>query len=303
MIDPIFPPALKKGDCIGVFAPSSFVERDDIEKSKALMEERGFKVFIHPQTYEREHQSAGSHLQKSLAFQGVFMRADIHAIWAAGGGNRSMHLLDTINFSKIKDKPKLLLGFSDVTTLLNASYAHTGMVGVHTQVFKNLHKYEQLDHTLALLGGEKTAMPFENAKILNEGSANGRLVGGNLSLFQYLPQTLPNEFYKGSILFLEDCNEELSKLDRMLLHLKRTGVLGAVAGLAFGDFGDLKETGRPFGYSLEDIITEHTQDLDIPIVMNLPFGHGKTLYALPIGAMATLDTTAHKFELLEPAVI
>lgn len=302
MMTPVYPPALKAGDCIGVFAPSSFVEKEDIEKSTALLEKRGFKIFVHPQTFEREHQSAGSHLQKSLAFQGLFMRPDINAIWAAGGGNRALHLLDSINFPKIKDKPKLLLGFSDVTALLNASFAHTGLVSIHTQVFKNLHKYNQLDHLLDLLSGQKTSIPFEDAKVLKSGTAKGHLVGGNLSIFQYLPQTLPNNFYEGAILFLEDCNEEPSKLDRMFLHLKRTDVLKSIAALALGSFDPFTETGRPFGYTIEDIIREHTEDLDIPIIMNLPFGHGKTLYSLPIGGQAEIDTEKKTFILTESAV-
>lgn len=230
------------------------------------------------------------------------MRPDINAIWAAGGGNRALHLLDSINFTKIKDKPKLLLGFSDVTALLNASFAHTGLVGIHTQVFKNLHKYEQLNNLLDLLSGQITSIPLENATILRSGTAKGHLVGGNLSIFQYLPQTLPNDFYEGAILFLEDCNEEPSKLDRMFLHLKRTGVLKSITALACGEFNNMSETGRPFGFSLEDIILEHTEGLNIPIIMNLPFGHGKTLYSLPIGGKAEINTETKTFTLTKPAV-
>lgn len=299
----IYAPALNLGDTIGVFAPSSYVEKDDIEKSKAVLEERGYKVFIHPQTYERENQSAGTHLQKSLAFQGLWQRQDIKAIWAAGGGNRSLHLLDTINFEKLKSKPKILIGFSDVTALLNAVYARTGITTFHAQVFKNVHKYEQLDDLLSLLGGKTPSVPFgKEIKILHKGKAQGHLVGGNLSLFQYLPQTLPNEFFKDSILFLEDCSEELSKLDRMFLHLKRLGVLAQIKGLALGQFSDMQETGRPFGYSLEGLVKEHTEGLDIPVVMNLPFGHTSPFYPLPVGGQARLDTAKKRFELTIPSV-
>ncbi len=294
----IKPPALKAGDTIGVFAPSSYVEKADIEKSTAILEKRGFKVFIHPQTYEREHQSAGSHLQKSLAFQGLWQRKDINAIWAAGGGNRCTHLLETINFNRLTSAPKTLIGFSDVTSLLNAIYAHSDIITFHGPVFKNLHKYKQLDHLLELLGGKNVSYPVSDENILQEGCAEGELVGGNLSIFQYLPQTLPNEFYKDKILFLEDCNEDLSRIDRMFLHLKRLGVLGDIKALALGEFTDLQETGRPFGYSLEDIISEHIEGLDIPVLHNLPFGHGENLYTMPIGAGAKIDTKAKQFTLI-----
>lgn len=286
----MIPSPLRPGDTIGVMAPSSYVEKKDIEKSKILLEKKGYKVFIHPQTYERENQSAGTHLQKTLALQGLWQRADITAIWAAGGGNRAMHLLDSINFEAMKRKPKILIGFSDVTALLNAVTAHTGIPTVHGPVFKNLSGYKQFGPLLDLLAGEKISYPWSKIKVLSPGKAEGPLVGGNLSIFQYLPKTLPGEFWKDSLLFLEDCGEELSRVDRMLLHLRRSGILKDVGGIIMGQFTDSKDTGRPFGFTLEDIIREHTENLEIPVIMNAPFGHGKDLCAFPIGVKAALNT-------------
>jgi muramoyltetrapeptide carboxypeptidase len=304
MIKRICPPALKPGDTIGVFAPSSWVEKEDIEKSKAALEKKGYKVFIHPQTFERHNQSAGNHLQKTLAFQGLWQRPDIKAIWAAGGGNRAMYLLDTINFDKIRDNPKILIGFSDVTALLNALYAHTGIVSFHGQVFKNVHKWSELDHLLQILSGKSSATyPYGNAIVVRQGKAKGPLVGGNLSLFQYLPGTLPGKFWKGAILFLEDCNEELSRIDRMLLYLRRSGVLNEISGLLLGDFINMRESQRPFGFKFEDIVSELTENLDIPVVMNLPFGHGKTFYSFPLGVPAKIDTLEFLLKTKEPATI
>ena len=286
----MIPSPLRPGDTIGVMAPSSYVEKKDIEKSKALLEKKGYKVFIHPQTYERENQSAGTHLQKTLALQGLWQRPDITAIWAAGGGNRAMHLLDSINFEAMKRKPKILIGFSDVTALLNAVTVHTGIPTVHGPVFKNLSGYKQLDHLLDHLAGKKISYPWNKIKVLSPGKAEGPLIGGNLSIFQYLPKTLPGEFWKDSLLFLEDCGEELSRVDRMLLHLRRSGILKDVSGIIMGQFTDSKDTGRPFGFTLEEIIREHTESLGVPVVMNAPFGHGKELYAFPVGVKAALDT-------------
>lgn len=294
----IAPPALHKGDTIGVFAPSSWVERDDIEKSTALLEAKGYKVFVHPQTYERENQSAGTILQKALAFQGLWQRKDIKAIWTAGGGNRCLHLIDTINFERLKKTPKILIGFSDVTALLNAINAKTDITTFHGPVFKNLHKYEQLDHLLQILNGDTDIQyPISDAQIIKSGEASGKLIGGNLSVFQYLPQTFSDDFYKDSILFLEDCNEELSRMDRMLLHLRKINVLNSVKAIIFGQFTNIPESGKPFGYSLKDIIEEHTHDLDIPVLCDLPFGHGKNLYTFPIGCDATIDTDTKSFKL------
>jgi muramoyltetrapeptide carboxypeptidase len=296
------PPALKPGDTIGVMAPSSYVEKDDIEKSKALLEQRGYKVFVHPQTYERHNQSAGNELQKTLALQGLWQRADINAIWAAGGGNRALNFLDSINFNALKKKPKIFIGFSDVTALLNGIYAHTGLTTFHGPVFKLVHKHAELDHLLGLLAGQKVLYPLQSAEILKPGKAQGKLIGGNLSLFQYLPQTLPGKFWKNAILFLEDAGDELSRFDRMLLHLKRIGVFKDINGLLLGDFTLAKETGRPFGFTLSDLIHEYTDELNIPIILNAPFGHGKTLFTFPLGTKASLNTENKSLKLLEKAV-
>lgn len=290
---------LKKGDTIGVFAPSSFVHREDIEKSVKTINALGYNVFIHPQTFERENQSAGNHLQKTLAFQGLWQREDISAIWAAGGGNRALHLLETINFERLKRAPKPLIGFSDVTALLNAIYAHTKIPTIHAPVFKNVHKAEQLKQVFEILNGNKIKYPVTPENILNHGTAEGHLVGGNLSLFQYLPQTLPNQFWENGILFLEDCNEELSRIDRMLFHLKRLKIFENVKAIIFGEFAPLKDSGAPFGYTLKDIITEHTGQLNIPILYNMPFGHGKNLHPMPIGTKAKIDTNKIEFKMTE----
>lgn len=294
------PPALKPGDTIGVMAPSSFVERGDIERATAIVESKGFKVFVHPQTFERHHQWAGNELQKTLALQGLWQRDDIKAIWCAGGGNGALHFLDSINFEAMKKKPKILIGFSDITALLNGVYAHTGLPTIHGPVFKNLDKFAEWDALLDLLIGKTIRCAMAQAHVLKEGIAEGPLVGGNLSLFQYLPQTLPGKFWEGSILFLEDCADELSRFDRMFLHLKRLGVLKEIAGLVIGQFTDIRESGRPYGFALEEILGRTIGNLDIPVIANAPFGHGAQLFPLPIGGKAHLDTQTRRLELLEP---
>lgn len=298
------PPPLKKGDTIGVFAPSSWVEKDDIEKSAAVLKDRGYNVFIHPQTYERDNQSAGTHLQKCLAFQGLWQRKDINAIWTAGGGNRCMHFLENVNFDKLALPPKAVIGFSDTTALLNSLLIRRNIVSYHGPVFKNLHHYNQMDHLFDILEGrEHTTYPMHRDNILRDGKAQGILLGGNLSLIQYYAHELEQlDITDGTVLFLEDCNEELSKLDRMVFHLKRCGLLDKIGALAFGQFTNMTDTGRPFGYTLRDLILEHVNSLDIPVIYNLPFGHGKDLYTLPLGIKASIDTEKLSFSLSEKAV-
>lgn len=268
---------ITKGDTIGVFAPSSYVEKADIEKSSKALQERGYKVYIHPQTFRRYNQSAGTTDEKISALNDLLKNLDVKAIWCAGGGNRALHIIDHLDYKLIKKAQKPLIGFSDVTALLNAIYAHTGQMGLHAPVFKQLWKHKDLNKTLDILGGptKKNTLTLSKKNIVKKGRSTGHMIGGNLSIFQYLPQTLPKKFWTGGILFLEDCNEELSKIDRMLLHLKRLGVFQDINGLIFGEFTDIKDTARPFGFTLDNLIAEHTHGLKIPITKNAPFGHGE----------------------------
>jgi len=274
---------MRKLQKIGVFAPSSFVERGDIEAAQAVMDARGVEVFVHPQTFEQQGQLAGTKAQKLDALHALYSDPSIDAIWAAGGGNRALDLLDGLELSVIKANPKPMIGFSDVTALLNHITAHTGIVNTHAQVFKNLASYDQLDACLSFLSGEAVKLPLDQVSVIREGDAEGRLIGGNLSVFHYLAESLPPSYFEGAILCLEDCGEELSRIDRMLVHLKRSGVLSSISGLLLGEFIDMRDTGRPFGFSLEEIISEHCAERDMPIIMNAPFGHGSNLYPLPIG--------------------
>lgn len=276
------------GDKIGVMAPSSHVELCDLDKAGTVLENKGFKVFIHPQSLARLQQSAGSHAEKIAALHELFADPSVKAIIAAGGGNRALHLLDKIDYNLIEENPKILMGFSDVTALLNAIYAKTGLTTYHGPVFKKLADYEPLDAMLAVLAGEKATYDLRPARVIREGEARGPMIGGNLCLFQYLCGTAFMPDADGAILFLEDCNEELSRIDRMLLHLRRMGVLERICGLLLGEFSDMKDTGRPFGFTLEDLVREHTDGLNIPIVMDAPFGHGKNLPVFPVGGMARL---------------
>ena len=280
---------LKDNAHIGVMAPSSFVERDDIEKSKAVLEDHGYTVTIHDQTFARLNQSAGDVAHKIEALHALYADSSIDAIWAAGGGNRALYMLEELDYDIIDSNPKPLIGFSDVTALLNAIAAQTGQVGFHAQVFKHLHTFEGLDQTLAVLSGKETSMPLSDADIIQDGAAEGLLVGGNLSLFHYLAGTNDCPPLQDSILFLEDTGDEMNRFDRMFIHMQRMGVFDQIGALILGEF-DTQDTGRPFGFTLQDIALEALGDRDIPVVMNAPFGHGKKLYPLPVGAHANLDT-------------
>lgn len=299
--------ALKKGDLIGIFSPSSWVEKDKVEKARIFLEKEGYRVFIHPQTLNRFHQSAGTDAEKIAALNELLADKNIKAIFAAGGGNFAMHLLDALDYKLVRKNPKILMGFSDVTTLLNAFHSKTGLVTFHGPVLTWLPEQSRplYEFNMKVLAGKTPPYPMQAARILRRGSATGKLVGGNLSLFHLLPGTATPPKTKGAILFLEDVNEELNQIDRMFGHLKRMGVLDHISGLVCGAFTDLKDTGKkPFGFTLDDIVLRHIGERDIPIIMDAPFGHTDILHIFPIGVPAQLTAGRKniRLKLREPAV-
>ena len=286
MVEPRF---LGQAANIGVMAPSSYVERKDLEAGKARLEGTGFSVFIHPQSYERDGQSAGMVIQKSMALQGLWQRRDVDAIWCAGGGNESLPLLQSINFDSMHGIAKPLIGFSDNTTLINAVAVKAGHSGLHAPSFNKIAKLNDaaFDRLIAYLTGAQRQIDFSPTS----GTViSGRLLGGNLSLLQYLPSLLGGEAFDGAILALEDCGEELSRIDRMLSFLRASGVFDRIIAVLYGQFTDLKDTGRPFGRDIDAILDRHLEGLDIPVIKDLLFGHDLSgdICALPIGAEVTL---------------
>lgn len=300
-------PALRKGDLIGIFAPSSYVDKAKVKAACAFLEQEGYRTLVHQQTFDRFNQSAGTHADKVAAFHALLKDGDVKAIIAAGGGNRALHILDSIDYTLVKKNPKIIMGFSDVTAILNAAYAKAGLVTFHGPVLTWMKDQDRamFNFNMNVLAGKTPSYPMTQARVLRPGKAEGAMVGGCLSLFCMLPGTKQMPPVKDAILFLEDIGEEYSRIDRMFVHLKRTGVMDKIGGIVCGAFDDMKDTGgKPFGFTLDDIVMEHVGARKIPVVMDAPFGHGKQLYAMPVGGPAILSARGGKaaLKLAAPAV-
>jgi muramoyltetrapeptide carboxypeptidase len=279
-------------------SPSSYVDLEDIENAKALLESDGFNVYLHPQYKKKHNQSAGTHHEKVQALHELVANPEIDAIFAAGGGNRSLHLLDKIDYDLIRSHPKIFMGFSDVTSLLNAIHTQTNLITFHGPVMSRIHKLKHMyKDNMNILSGKDMSYDFSQSETLREGQASGAIIGGNLSLFHLLINTPYCPNLDGKILILEDVNEELSKIDRMFSYMRLSGVFDKIQGLVCGGFSNLKDTSRPFGFSFEDIILENTQKSSFPIILNAPFGHEEELCILPIGCQATLTASNKLCEL------
>ena len=296
-MDSIYPSALKPGDTIGVVSTSCWVDEQDVLTAKDFIEAQGYNVKIHPQVTARHHQAAGTAIEKAEALNDMFADPEVKAIFGSRGGNRASGMLQHLDFDLIKQNPKIIIGYSDLTALLNPIFVQTGLVGFHGPLFRELPTHNDYQQMMNVLSGKTNTLDLGDATVLNDGHAEGTLIGGNLSVFQSLIGTpyMPNT--KGSILLLEDIGDHISRYDRMFCHLKNAGILGQINGLIVGQFTDMKDSEtNPFGFTLEDIILEHTNDLDIPIIMNAPIGHGDQLCTLPIGASVSLKNKQISFK-------
>lgn len=291
-MDLIKPPALRKGDTIGIVAPSSSIEADKLDAGVAVLRDYGFNVQIHPQTLARERQSAGSPREKAAALHEMFLSPDVKAVIGARGGNQVAMALGSIDFSILRANPKIYMGFSDSTALQAALWAKAGLTSVHGPFVKGLPALNPacLDYAFGLLAGKTPAYPLGDALAIHEGTATGWVFGGTLSLLTTLAGTgyLPD--LTGAILFIEDINEELSRIDRSLWQLRQVIPFESLGGLVFGKFIAPLDTGRAYGATVEEIIRERTEGLDIPIIIEAPFSHDESeFYAFPLGVQARLQ--------------
>lgn len=292
MTEAVFPPALKPGDTIGVIAPSSQIDKMLLAPAEEILRQRGYAVVYHPHTDKKHGQFAGTATEKIGSLHDFFSDSNIHAIVGMVGGNGALHLLDKIDYNLIRSNPKIFMGFSDTTALCNALYTKSGLVTFHGPTISRFHKIKSrwVEQTFALLSGSSKTISLEDGYFIQGSCIEGTLIGGNLSVFQALIGTpyLPSP--DGSILFIEDIADHISRYDRMIGHLRLSGYLSRLSGLIVGQFLNTQDNPeRPFGFTLEDIIREHTAGLNIPVLMNAPFGHGDNLPAFPIGARVTLS--------------
>ncbi|HEY1096841.1 MAG TPA: LD-carboxypeptidase [Alphaproteobacteria bacterium] len=293
------PKALTSDSHIMVVAPGGWSEPAYLEQCVQNAQERyNLRITLHPQCYLREGNSAGSTADKIKAFNEAWQDPTVDAIFTARGGSRSLHLLDGLDWDMIRQQPKILLGFSDVTVLLNTLYKQTSIPGFHGPLLSMFHPdstTQTARETLALLRGhwEDPLFPLQhNFTTLRPGEAQGPLIGGNLCMIYALSaagQTYA-PIWQDKILLIEDIDEDIRYLDRMLGALRLRGVFKQIKGLVCGQFTGITDTSTyPFGRTFEQLIIEHVlPDLQGPVVLNAPFGHTPGNYPFPVGTPAIL---------------
>jgi muramoyltetrapeptide carboxypeptidase len=279
------PPGLTKGDTIGIAAPARKISREELLPAIKIIEDQGFKIRLDEAVFNVFHQYSGTDSERIAHFQSLLDDPEIKAILCARGGYGSMRIIDKLNFTKFIQKPKWIIGYSDITVL----HAHLNQV-LH---FESLHAtmpvnfatntVEALQSLFDVLNGTPLNYNLEPHFLNHFGSATGQLVGGNLSILYSLAGSPDFPDTKGKILFIEDLDEYLYHIDRMALSLKRMGVFDQLAGLIVGGLTEMKDNAVPFGKTAEEIIAGLVSYFDFPVCFGFPAGHIPDNRALVFG--------------------
>ncbi|TDH26228.1 LD-carboxypeptidase [Segetibacter sp. 3557_3] len=297
----IIPPFLQAGSCIGVLCPAGFMPLDKAQTCLDVLQQWGYRVKAGETLGKQFNYFSGTDDERLQDLQQMLDDPEVDAILCARGGYGLSRIIDRIDFSRFVERPKWLIGFSDITVLHAHVYRRFGIASLHAPMaaaFNNNESENQYVQSLrSSLAGIKEDYQGNSHPLNRVGSAKGELVGGNLSLLAHLIGTPSEIKTKGRILFLEDVGEYIYNVDRMFYQLKRSGKLDKLAALIIGGFTDMKDTTVPFGMRVYDLISHVVKEYDYPVVFGFPVSHSRENYALKIGATYKLKVSKEKIRL------
>ena len=285
------PASIQKGNTVGLLALACKVDFEILRPAIELMENVwGLKVILGKSLTSEYHQFAGDDTVRANDFQEMLNNPEIKAIFSARGGYGSSRLLDSIDFTAFQKQPKWVIGFSDITAVhchihtLNIESLHATM----PKLFLQEGGEQSLESLRKILFGEAVNYKVQPQIMNRLGMANGQLIGGNLALLVHIIGSKSDINYDEKILFLEDVNEYLYNIDRMMIQLKRSGKLQNLAGLIVGSFSDCQDNDVPFGKTANEIIQEAVSSYDFPVCYDFPVGHEVDNWAMPCGREVSL---------------
>ena len=285
----ILPSYLKKGDTIAIIETARKVSKEEIQPAVAFFESYGLSVILGNYLFESNNQYAGNDLQRTEDLQWALNDKNSKAIIIARGGYGSVRLIENIDFTEFKKHPKWLVGYSDVTVLHNAIH-NIGVATLHATMPLNFSKNKEATKSMisGLFGNLNEIQAEENYSNVS-GMAKGQLIGGNLSLLYSLSGTPFDIDTTDKILFIEDLDEYLYHIDRMMMQLKLSGKLKKLKGLIVGGMTDMKDNAIPFGKFPEEIILDAVKEYNYPVCFDFPAGHIDKNLALYFGKEVELN--------------
>lgn len=296
----IQPQYLKAGDTVAIVAPSGILKNREREVGQAtdLLKSWGLHVIVGKHVFSKADHFAGTDTQRCEDLQNAMDNPKISAIWCARGGYGTVRILDKLDYTKFKENPKWIIGYSDITALHNQ---------IHNQGFESLHALMCVSLTKDLSEIETSIDTFKSALFGNPpnytlsgstynrtGEAKGQLVGGNLTMLHTMLGSETSIDTTGKILFIEEIGEYKYHIDRMLQSLKRAGYFNNCKGVIVGDISKLRKNTTLWGTSIEQLILDALSDYDFPIAFNMPAGHEKDNRALILGRTIELKVQKDK---------
>ena len=284
------PAYLKKGDKIGISSPAKKLNAD-LNKAIAVLEGWGLQVVLGENVYAAHDQFAGTDEQRRKDLQTFLDDPEIKAIFASRGGYGTIRIIDELDFTTFQQRPKWVIGFSDITILLSHIFAKTNTQSIHGQMPKTFENgtAESLESLRKVLFGEALTYSYNSVFENKPGNAEGVLIGGNLTLLIASEGSASAFDYTDKILFLEDVGEHEYAIDRMMRALKRSGKMARLKGLIIGAFNGYEVEELPFGQSPEQIIQEIVKDYDYPVCYNFPVGHIDNNQAMIVGKKIQME--------------
>lgn len=310
-------PALIRGDLVALFNPSGFADDALIQRATVNLEKLGFRVMHAAHLRASRGNTAGTIGQRLTDLHTLFAHREVRALWAARGGSGTAQILPYIDYGLIARNPKVVIGYSDLTSLLLALYAKSGLVTFHGPVASSGFTPFTVSQVEArLIEGRATytmSTADEHAKrainephfvqrVLKSGSAEGTLLGGNLSVLTSMVGTPYLPDMRNALLFLEEISEAPYRIDRMLTQLEQSGMLSKARGAMLGVFVKCEPAAGEETLVLSQALTDHFAARPIPSAYGLSFGHIASQWVLPIGVRARFDADARTLTLLESAV-
>ena len=269
----IQPSYLKKGDKIAIVAPARKISLEEIKSAIDILESWGLEVVLSKNLFKSDNQFSGTDNERADDLQTMLDDSSVKAIIIARGGYGTIRIIDKLDFTKFKQQPKWIVGYSDLTVL--HSHIHNFRIEtLHATMPINFTKNEAATESLrSALLGEQLKYETGAHQLNKKGICEGELIGGNLSLLYALTGSISDIDTRGKVLFIEDLDEYLYHIDRMMLNLKRSGKLSRLVGLVVGGMTDMKDNAIPFGKNAEEIILDAVKEYNYPVCFNFPAGH------------------------------
>ncbi|PZR21066.1 MAG: LD-carboxypeptidase [Citrobacter freundii] len=290
---PVIPPYLRKGDLIGITSPAGYITHEEILPAVRVMESWGYRIRLGKTIGHRDATFGGTDEERRADLQQMLNDREIRAVMCARGGYGSVRIVDGLQWNILREHPKWIIGFSDITVLHSHILRNLGLASIHSKMCNSFpDNWDKADATQKdtiesirrALSGERLQYSIAANPNNRNGIATGILTGGNLKTIETLAGSVSDIHTNNKILFVEDTGEYLYSIDRMFWNLERTGKLDRLAGLIIGGFKVKQDDpGEEFGKNLQQIVLEKVKKYSYPVCFDFPVGHQRDNFALKCG--------------------